>query len=155
MEVMRVSLLGRLFREITLVSFNDSVLILSKNQNVLHQYKWSEIHEYPDIKDSIFGSSIRFKHIVPLSHIRFLNKTDLEKCEDKLTKYVTCAIRQNIEACEALFEKHATKEYLRDSNIEKLQQSLEPIAVGYQHQKSRWQANLSSGEIRFLDYITQ
>jgi DNA helicase-4 len=151
MEFIRVIWLGRLFGNITHVSFNKSGLNLLSHKKVIHQYQWSNVTEYAKIKRGIFGSTIRFKNTQHINDIKFLNKSELSRFEDKLKEHITFSISQNIETCLTHFRKYTVNEYLRDSNVDALAQALSPLVRAYQRQTKEWQANLSSESLRQLE----
>jgi DNA helicase-4 len=151
MEFIRVIWLGRLFGNITHISFDKSGLNLLRRKQVLYQYQWSDIAEYPKIKRGIFASTIRFKHTKHINDIRFLNQSELSRFEDKLKEHITFALSQNIDTCLTHFRKYTVDEYLRDSNIDALNQALIPIASAYQSQTKDWEENLPRESLQQLE----
>jgi DNA helicase IV len=150
-EFIRANWLGKLFGNITHLKFDEIKLVLYRDEKLIKQYMWADLGGYPDIKYGILGSKLNFKNVIFFKKLNFLKAADLKKTEARLTQYISKVIQKNVQDCENELIKYAVKEYLRDSNIKKLEQQINPTLDKFKNQKIEWEKNLPANTMRFLE----
>lgn len=151
MEIIKASWLGKLIGKVTEIRFDESELLLFKGSNVISQHRWSEFSSFPNIKKGFFSSKISFLNHSSLSTVSFLKATDVFNQISKIESCVASQIQQGVEQQKLKFLTFAIDEYLRDTNIEPLNNSIVPVLNAYQLQKDAWEKNIDASLIEFLD----
>lgn len=153
MEIIKTSWLGSIFGKVSEIRFNESELILFKGLDVISRHYWSEFSNFPTIKKGFFSSKIAFLNHSSLSTVNFLNTTNAFNQISKIESCIASKIQQDVEQQKLKFLTFGIDEYLRDSKIELLNNSIAPVLNAYQRQRDAWRKNIDASLIEFLDSI--
>ncbi|WP_065979624.1 UvrD-helicase domain-containing protein [Pseudoalteromonas lipolytica] len=150
MEYIRINWLGRLLCKGNKLRFDEPHLTLLNGSTVLDEYNLHDSYNFPIFEKGLLGSKITLNSRQSKKTISFLKTKDIDKFYESLFRQIAFYIQQNIEGSKEQFYDYAINEYLRDSNIKKLDNLINPLLRSYELQKNEWNNNLPKNLIQFL-----
>jgi len=156
--------LGRWFGKVTKIVISGAGLTLvdlsKKNKEILI----TDLIDFPIIEHTLFGKTLIFKTYSSSSN-KALNKKKSEVFRiwgidstsasffDEAQAGFNKSIAKNITNQLDLFHKEAISQYLRDSSVERLNNSVTPFIQSYRTSKTRWQNILTKQQLSKVDVI--
>jgi len=114
-----------------------------------------ELIDFPIIAKSFFGKSLIFKTKSGVSRIWGISSRSAKEFDKEAELSLNKSICSNIMRHVEFFYKEAITQYLRDSSVERLIESVTPIIQSYRSSSSRWRSILSTEQLSKIDVISK
>ncbi len=132
--------IGKLFARVSKLEASDESLKIHNKENRIIHLEFDSFIDIPQIKRKIFGYKVDLRTDISTFDIRFLNKNTPHNFV-KFQSLVIGHLSKKIEATYDEFKKLALDQYLRDSDITKLQDSCGTVIESYRRNKNSWKHN--------------
>ena len=157
--------LGRWFGKVSKVVISESSLSLVDLNNKSKEISIEQLIDFPMIENSLFGQTLVIKAQVnpsienkmkyEVTKIWGISATSVKHFENRLTKDLNIKLCEIFSAKFDCFYKEAIFQFLRDSSIDRLNETVTPLVQMYRKSKKRWQKILSKEQLSKLDVISR
>lgn len=145
--------IGKLFGKLNQVELKqDEILCTYKNGDVT-KYLIKNINHFPIITKTLWGNSLSFDSNGTIISLKFLSKKNLKLFHEKLEETIAHIIENEFKLITDNFDKLTQKQFLRDSDIPKLNRELAPIVTRYAKDKNIIDKHFNDNLIKKLNYI--
>ncbi|MHA3084175.1 UvrD-helicase domain-containing protein [Acinetobacter sp. ANC 5383] len=152
-KIIRTSFLGKFFSPIRqMIVTTDYVEVQYKNQET-RQFSYQQSQGIAQRQQGFWGS--RFSWYVAGQHLDYslLNQEDLNDCFEQIVQASTTALNQNLVQSLKNFQTLAVQQYLRESSLATLQDTLVPLLQNYVTSQVIWQKQLHPEMLQQLDQM--
>lgn len=147
--------IARWFGNINRIVISDvGITLIDVNQNA-KAISIDQFTDFPKIQSSLFSKNLIIKTKAGQSRIWGINNTCAKQFEVAAQLHLYKAIANHITAQIDYFYQEAINQYLRDSSIEMLNESVTPIIESYQAAKIHWKNILTKQQLSKIDIISR
>jgi len=149
---------------------NNAIILIDSNLNT-KEILIAQLVDFPVIEQSFLSTSLIIKakvniglsdsnsnrnnESVEVSKIWGISRASVSYFNNKIKERLYHLIGQKITQQADSFHQKAIAQYLRDSSIAPLQQSVSPLIASYRAEKLRWQQILSPQQLSKIDIIAR
>ncbi|MBU2872330.1 UvrD-helicase domain-containing protein [Colwellia sp. E2M01] len=163
---------GKWFGKAKSITISATGISLVDIDNNAKQYSINQLTDFPTIEAAALSKSLVIRsrtdtalttseptlngsHKSKTSKIWGINKHSVNLFDNEAKKPLYAAISKNIEQHADAFHKEAISQYLRDSSVISLQQSITPFLENYRKSKTVWQGILTKQQLSKIDVISR
>ncbi|MHA3081338.1 UvrD-helicase domain-containing protein [Acinetobacter sp. ANC 5502] len=152
-KIIRTSFLGKFFSPIRqMIVTTDYVEVQYKNQET-RQFSYQQSQGIAQHQQGFWGSRFSWHVAGQLLDYSLLNQEDLNGCFEEIVQASTAALNQNLTQALKFFQTLAVQQYLRESSLAALQDTLVPLLQNYVTSQSIWQKQLHPEMLQQLDQM--
>ena len=152
-KIIRTSFLGKFFSPIRqMIVTTDYVEVQYKNQET-RQFSYQQSQRIAQRQQGFWGSRFSWHVAGQLLDYSLLNQEDLNDCFEQIVQASTVALNQNLVQSLKNFQTLAVQQYLRESSLATLQDTLVPLLQNYVTSQSIWQKQLHPEMLQQLDQM--
>lgn len=146
---------GKWFGKAKSIEISEMGLTLIDVDQNSHHISVYELIDFPTIEQSTFGRTLVIKTKREVFRIWGISATSVRIFDNQAKLGLNNSISNNITAQLDFFHKEALSQYLRDSSIERLNESVTPFIQSYRASKARWEKLLSNQQLSKVDVISR
>jgi len=146
---------GKWFGKAKSIEISEMGLTLIDVDQNSHHISVYELIDFPTIEQSTFGRTLVIKTKREVFRIWGISATSVRIFDNQAKLGLNNSISNNITAQLDFFHKEALSQYLRDSSIERLNESVTPFIQSYRASKARWKKLLSNQQLSKVDVISR
>lgn len=146
------NILGMVFGNIQKIEYTEDCLtIFKKKNNSKYVFGYSASSDLPRRKKTLLGSKIILQAGTRKFSLNFLENSSTNRAFPSIVESSVIAISENISKAAAAFKTLALDQYLRESEIEGLDDKIRPLVESYIRSKPSWKENFSDQAIALLN----
>jgi len=130
------------------------ITLIDVDQNS-HHISANQLIDFPTIEQSTFARTLVIKTKREVFRIWGISATSVRIFDNQAKLGLNNSISNNITTQLDFFHKEALSQYLRDSSIEGLNESVTPVIQSYRASKARWKKLLSKQQLSKIDVISR
>ena len=153
--MIRPTFLGRFFGPIQSIRLTDQNIQFEYKNQHNQTFAIDQLCDFIQHQSQLFGSSLSFQFETECLNYSMLNKADCEKFIHQLNPLIKIHLENKINDASRIFNHHALQQYLRDSNIEPIEQLNQRCLTPYLNNLRVWQFKLDQRSIGQLEQLLE
>lgn len=149
-RIISPNFLGKIFGAIDKVAFSTGTVSVYRKNNDVVTLDLKYVSDVPRIKAGFFGGKISLKINDQRHQLTFLSSKQTKNIKRLLENVAKNNIADRIKGSSTIFRDKALGEYLRDSSIESLEESVGCILDHHKNAKTKWSSFLAEEELSAL-----
>ena len=149
-KLIYTSFFGKFFAKYSKLEYDEYQLHLFIKDKPDKTFNWSDATGFVKSTSGLFGSTLEFTFDSTLLKINLLLKSDCKNNVIIINEIISPIIDIKVKKKKELFAKYTQVEYLRDSNISKLENELLPLITSYNNQYQHWDKHLPKSSLKFI-----
>jgi DNA helicase-4 len=130
------------------------ITLIDVDQNTQH-ISVNQLTDFPQIEETTFGKTLVIKTKNEVFRIWGMHTISAKTFDNITSVSLNNSIINNITAQLDFFHKEALSQYLRDSSVDILNESVTPFIQSYKTSKEHWQKLLSKQQLSKIDVISR